>query len=226
MNCYACSIIVCLSLPLFGTSVWANPFGFETQTDPETYPFCKKVHPVPPETQSWIENIGLARYDNFRGVVYGCSSAPRPHPEFKEYFLSYTATQGLCEIEAKSFLQRRLPAVEIFKDQLVLKYGGPSETYERTKPLAFYPTEPSYSWDALPVKPITRTPQGWITFRALGNEPLRSIVFYITRTRFREYDWDEKRYMETDQEGFAAEIIFSLNPTCDQIFETEAAQAF
>ena len=59
-----------------------NPFGFETQTHPLQYEYCKKAP-------------GL-----FRDHGYKCSSAPRPHPDLQEYMLQFVEDVGLCSISA------------------------------------------------------------------------------------------------------------------------------
>lgn len=59
-----------------------NPFGFETNTHPLKYEYCKK-------------EPGL-----FRNHGYKCSSAPRPHPDLEEYMLKFVEQVGLCFILA------------------------------------------------------------------------------------------------------------------------------
>ena len=57
-----------------------NPFGFETNTHPLEYEYCKK------ETEL------------FRNHGYKCNSAPRPHPDLQEYKLQFVEQVGLCFI--------------------------------------------------------------------------------------------------------------------------------
>ena len=68
-----------------GPGTWAdsgNPFGFETNTHPLEYAYCKK-------------KAGL-----FREHGYKCSSAPRPHPDLRSYQLLFVEKVGLCYIAA------------------------------------------------------------------------------------------------------------------------------
>lgn len=115
-----------------------NPFGFETNTHPLEYEYCKKDS------------------DLLKGHYgYRCNSAPRIHPEFKEYFLFFVEDVGLCSIwTLKEILSRSsdpdfsprieaeidkfigLPGndertdikniVEMFKLQIAKKYGPPT----------------------------------------------------------------------------------------------------
>ncbi len=98
-----------------------NPFGFETNKHPLEYEYCKK-HP-------YLVN-GLYGYE--------CSSAPRIHPEFKEYFLFFVEDVGLCSIwntkyigidldkDKSSGLAKMRNVVERFKGQIAKKYGPPT----------------------------------------------------------------------------------------------------
>ena len=61
-----------------------NPFGFETNTHPLEYEYCKK-------------ELGL-----FRNHGHKCNSAPRPHPDLQEYKLQFVEQVGLCYILATS----------------------------------------------------------------------------------------------------------------------------
>ena len=63
-----------------------NPFGFETNTHPLEYEYCKR-------------NPG---HFSFRGHGYTCSSAPRPHPDLQEYQLQFVKDVGLCVIVASA----------------------------------------------------------------------------------------------------------------------------
>ncbi len=115
-----------------------NPFGFETQTHPLKYEYCQKDKDP--------QNSAL------RGHEYKCSSAPRTHPDFQEYFLTFVEDVGLCSIMANSnhfFLREKLRNFERFKDQIAQKYGPPTSKTERG--------EPQYNW----------WPQGG--FNGLGN---------------------------------------------------------
>lgn len=96
-----------------------NPFGFETNKDPLKYDYCQK--------EKDPKKSGL------RGHGYTCSSAPRPHPDFQEYFLLFVEDVGLCSIQAASnvFSGRGQVApaeekFEMFKGQIAKKYGPPT----------------------------------------------------------------------------------------------------
>ena len=104
-----------------------NPFGFETDKHPQEYEYCKKYKDP--------EDSGL------RGHGYKCSSAPRPHPDFQEYLLGFVEEVGLCTINATSnhFFLRQEPKFEVFRDQIVSKYGPPTSTTENA-------SEPAYHW--------------------------------------------------------------------------------
>ena len=105
-----------------GLSAWAdsgNPFGFETDKHPLEYEYCQK--------EKDPKKSGL------RGHGYKCSSAPRPHPDFQEYFLLFVEDVGLCSIQAASnvFSGRGQVApaeekFEMFKGQIAKKYGPPT----------------------------------------------------------------------------------------------------
>ena len=91
-----------------------NPFGFETNTHPLEYEYCKKEP------------------GRFRGHGYRCSSAPRPPPDPQEYGLQFVEDVGLCMIVGGS-RKLRLPGldhnnmVQLFKDKIVQKYGPPTK---------------------------------------------------------------------------------------------------
>ncbi len=96
-----------------------NPFGFETNKHPLEYEYCKK--------EKDPKKSGL------RGHGYKCSSAPRPHPDFQEYFLLFVEDVGLCSIQATSNIfsgrGQVAPAeekFEMFKGQIAKKYGPPT----------------------------------------------------------------------------------------------------
>ena len=96
-----------------------NPFGFETNKHPLKYEYCQK--------EKDLKKSGL------RGHGYTCSSAPRPHPDFQEYFLLFVEDVGLCSIQAASnvFSGRGQVApaeekFEMFKGQIAQKYGPPT----------------------------------------------------------------------------------------------------
>lgn len=96
-----------------------NPFGFETHKHPLEYEYCEK--------EKDPKKSGL------RGHGYKCSSAPRPHPDFQEYFLLFVEDVGLCSIQAASnvFSGRGQVApaeekFEMFKGQIAKKYGPPT----------------------------------------------------------------------------------------------------
>ena len=103
-------------------NAWAdsgNPFGFETNKHPLKYEDCQK--------EKDPKKSGL------RGHGYKCSSAPRPHPDFQEYFLLFVEDVGLCSIQATSnvFSGRGQVApaeekFEMFKGQIAKKYGPPT----------------------------------------------------------------------------------------------------
>ena len=101
-----------------------NPFGFETDKHPLKYEYCKK-------------EPGL-----YRGHGYECSSAPRPHPDFKEYALQFVEGIGLCFIAAvhPNFSYDTL---QIFKDQIAKKYESPTGV-RYANPDNSYPLE--YAW--------------------------------------------------------------------------------
>ena len=104
-----------------------NPFGFETDKHPLEYEYCQK--------EKDPKKSGL------RGHGYTCSSAPRPHPDFQEYFLLFVEDVGLCSIQATSnVFSGRGPVApaeekfEMFKGQIAKKYGPPtSKDTEQTK---------------------------------------------------------------------------------------------
>lgn len=223
--------IVLVSLVLGNVCAWAesgNPFGFETKTDPNTYPFCEQIHPGSPEKQGFYHH---AIYQSFRGVIYHCDSAPRPHPEFKQYALFTTVTGGLCEIKAESFMQERVEKVEQFKDQLTRKYGPPtsiSPEYQKMKKVVplFSGGGPTYEWTAPLIKPKPGEPIGQIKRDLLGNGNIISILFFIRPGHFMDYDFDAKRNFQTEKKGFWADVWFWFSPTCDEVLAAEAEQAF
>ena len=224
-------LIVLVSLVLINVCAWAesaNPFGFETITDPQTYAFCKKMHPAPPEKQGFYYH---ATYQDFRGVIFHCDSAPRPHPEFKLYKLYYTVTGGLCEIAAESFMQERLAKVEKFKDQITRKYGPPtaiSTEYQKTKEVVplLSSVGPTYEWTASLIEPLPGEPIENIKRDLLGNGNILAISFFIRSGHFMDYDFDAKRNFRTEKKGFWADVRFWFSPSCDEVLAAEAEQAF
>ncbi len=89
-----------------------NPFGFETNTHPLEYEYCKKDKD--------------SKHAGLRGYGYQCSSAPRPHPDFQKYALAFVEDVGLCRIFATGNVfpfDKKLPELEKVKDQIAEKYG-------------------------------------------------------------------------------------------------------
>lgn len=86
-----------------------NPFGFETNTHPLEYEYCKKE-------PSLVKGL----------YGYRCSSAPRPHPELEDYFLFFVEDVGLCSIWTRNLDLEPQPVVESFKEQIAKKYGAPT----------------------------------------------------------------------------------------------------
>ena len=41
-----------------------------------------------------------------------------------------------------------------------------------------------------------------------------------------DYDFDAKRTIRTKKQGFWADVCFWFSPTCDEVLEAEAEQAF
>ena len=90
-----------------------NPFGFETEKHPLEYEYCKKDHDP--------------KHGPLRNHGYICSSAPRPHPDFHEYFIQFVEEVGLCRIVALSFqVGNNSATLEGVKDQIAEKYGLPT----------------------------------------------------------------------------------------------------
>lgn len=224
-------LIVLVSLVLGNICAWAesaNPFGFETMADPQTYTFCQKMHPGPPEKQGFFY---FSLYQDFRGLVYHCSSAPRPHPEFKQYTLYYTVTGGLCKIAAKSFMQNSLAKVEQFKDQITSKYGPPtsiSTEYQKAKKVVplFSSGDPTYVWSAPLRKPLPGEPIGNLKRDLLGNGNISDILFFIRPGHFMDYDFETNRYVQTKNKGFWADARFWFSPSCDEALATQVERAF
>ena len=109
-------------LVLFGVlmtaslGAWAdsgNPFGFDTKTHPRTYAYCKQNQ----DKDLWFEHYG-----------YICTSAPRPHPDFRTYVLVFIEPSGLCEMTAFSDPQKELALVERYRVQIAGKYGPPTSS--------------------------------------------------------------------------------------------------
>ena len=113
-----------------------NPFGFETNKHPLEYEYCKK-------------EPGL-----FRGHGYTCSSAPRPHPDIKEYRLQFVEDVGVCAIVAaldEVLLRDIENRVEQFKGQLAKKYGPaaiPTEEENRDTVTGFNWQILRYYWNS------------------------------------------------------------------------------
>lgn len=88
-----------------------NPFGFETQTHPLQYEYCKKEEP------------------HFaKGHAYRCRSAPRPHPDFQRYMVMFVEEVGLCSITAGTIPEYNsgLKMFKMFQTQIANKYGPPT----------------------------------------------------------------------------------------------------
>ena len=105
-------LIVLGALVTGNLSAWAesgNPFGFETNKHPLEYDYCKKESGI------------------FRGHGYTCSSAPRPHPDLKEYKLQFVEDVGVCIIVGGQKGPNNTP-IGTFKDQIAKKYGPPTDT--------------------------------------------------------------------------------------------------
>lgn len=103
-----------------------NPFGFETQTHPLEYEYCKKMK-------------GKDSYSHF---WYECRSAPRMHPDIEEIHLKFVEDVGLCGIGAFSFdiSEKKTISLDGFKEQIAKTYGPPTSKTEDEH-------EPRYDWD-------------------------------------------------------------------------------
>ncbi len=73
-----------------------NPFGFETNTYPLEYEYCKKEKDP--------------KKSGFRGHGYKCSSALRPPPDLQKYVLLFVEDIGRCSISAL-YLAREISGV-------------------------------------------------------------------------------------------------------------------
>ena len=124
------TIIAVIGLLCMGSpSVWAeseNPFGFETNTHPLEYGYCKR----------WEFKRDASRF------WYQCSSAPRMHPDIDYIFLKFVEDVGPCRISAYSFRSSKKieDRVDLFKDQIVQKYGHPTQKTEDE-------SDYGYDWD-------------------------------------------------------------------------------
>lgn len=121
-------IIAMIGLLFVGSSIVraesGNPFGFETQTHPLQYEYCKKE-----------EAEGFLR-DHF---LYECRSAPRMHPDIATIWLRFVEDAGLCFIRARSgdfviFGKELRDLIEGLKDQIVNKYGPPTSELKEVDP--------------------------------------------------------------------------------------------
>lgn len=93
-----------------------NPFGFETNTHPLEYEYCKKKE---------------EQYFQYIHFLYECRSAPRMHPDIKIIYLKFVEGVGLCFIRAHSratlvFGKELGNLIDGLKDQIVNKYGPPT----------------------------------------------------------------------------------------------------
>jgi len=116
-----------------GPGTWAdsgNPFGFETNTHPLKYEYCKEDKDP--------------KHSGLRNHGYQCSSAPRPHPDFQNYALEFVEDVGLCRIFATSNVfvwGKNLLELEEVKKQIAEKYGPPTSKSGQDY-------EPIYHWSS------------------------------------------------------------------------------
>lgn len=111
-----------------------NPFGFETQTHPLNYEYCKKREPK----------------DADNHFTYECSSAPRMHPDIESILLYFIEGAGLCFIEARSFKRGQdetKELVDTFQEQITQKYGSPSSKSDVPDYKDPYRSIYRYDWD-------------------------------------------------------------------------------
>lgn len=117
-----------------------NPFGFETQTHPLQYEYCKKE-----ETDFLHEPF-----------LHECQSAPRMHPDIKTIYLKFVEGVGLCFIRANSgdfigFGKELGGLIDSFKDQIANKYGSPTSELKEIDPekeeTVFGGKEYRYEWN-------------------------------------------------------------------------------
>ena len=145
------TVIAVIGLLCLGSScVWAesqNPFGFETNTHPLEYEYCKKYSEVSEFFDSHFE--------------YQCGSAPRMHPDIETFYLEFVEDVGLCSIKARSFDfvgdldftgDSRRDRVDSFKDQVAQKYGPPTNKTEEGDLNDHFPLKGNgikyrYDWD-------------------------------------------------------------------------------
>lgn len=110
--------VINLNALLITTSLMApvsfadDPFGFDINVSPAKYDYCS-----------------LTDKGNFK-----CTNAPKPHPEFEDYYLWFIDDMGLCRlvagaklIERDSYGQKTREKIENIKEQLKKKYGEPGD---------------------------------------------------------------------------------------------------
>ena len=108
---------VTLTIFLLCNDAFANtPFGFEVNSHPSKYKFC-----LPTETKD----------------TYICTSAPKPHGAFENYFLWYVGEFGLCKTVAVGktidndaygdVVRRR---TDKLAQQIEKKYGPPTDKFD------------------------------------------------------------------------------------------------
>lgn len=119
-----------------------NPFGFETNKHPLEYEYCQKDKALSPTA---------LRSRSLRGHGYTCSSAPRPHPDFPEYTLSFVEGVGLCFISATGYHYPLFPwqGLGMFKEQIAQKYGQPTSKAESKRAYHWYHWWPKEGFDGL-----------------------------------------------------------------------------
>ena len=109
-----------------------NPFGFETEKHPLKYDYCKQNR----DPTVWV----------FRSHGYRCSSAPRDHPDFHEYWVSFVEEVGVCGIIARTYQLPRKndrgqepSEFQTIREQISQKYG-PATSKSGSE------LEPVYEW--------------------------------------------------------------------------------
>ena len=110
-----------------------NPFGFETNTHPLKYEYCKEDKDP--------------KHSGLRNHGYQCSSAPRPHPDFQNYALEFVEDVGLCRIFATSnvFVWEKNLLEEV-KKQIAEKYGPPtSKSGQNYEPIYHWSSEEGFN---------------------------------------------------------------------------------
>lgn len=182
-----------------------NPFGFETDTHPLKYEYCKKEH-------------GL-----FRDHGYKCNSAPRSHPDLHEYRLLFVETVGLCSVGASTEPGAFFPVFERDGGYVDIGSYQPRDRVLKQQ-MKTYLEEIGVENNDENVKQLLRILESYLSQSSIYGPRFRSGATYVAlRDAFREM---KKEWFGADQSDVLIEWTRNLKRVIEKGIRSNSENMF